>query len=362
MRRIWIMLSELIFLLLSSLSFAENNNSWRGIHLLMSSGNDTEILTSLVKDLAEAGINTLITEVNYGYEYKSHPELRTDNPSTPEQIKKLVSECKKHKIRLIPQFQCLGHQSWSKTTYPLLLKYPQFDETPGKYPNNEGIYCRSWCPLHPEVNTIIFDLMDELIDVFEADALHVGMDEVFLIGEKDCSRCQGKDKAELFAKAVNDYHKHIVGHHKIEMLMWGDRLIDASKIKYGSWEASDNHTASAIDSIPKDIIICDWHYEPREAYESIPMFIEKGFRVLPASWRNPESAKALVDYSIQYTSPKMLGHLNTIWGTVPIEKLTEFEPVKYATKVFGTNPSGASAETTKDSKPVDSNQPKSKQP
>ena len=35
----------------------------------------------------------------------------------------------------------------------------EFDETPGKYPNNEGIYCRSYCPLHPEVHEVLFDLV-----------------------------------------------------------------------------------------------------------------------------------------------------------------------------------------------------------
>jgi hypothetical protein len=214
------------------------------------------------------------------------------------------------------------------------MKYPQFNETPGKYPNNEGIYCQSWCPLHPEVNTIIFQLMDELIEAFEADSLHAGMDEVFLIGEDACPRCKGKEKAELFAKAVNDYHKHIVEKRKIEMLMWADRLIDAGKINYGKWEASDNNTAAAIDLIPKDIIICDWHYESRDAYESIPMFLNKGFRVWPASWRKPEAAKALIDYSRTFANPKMIGHLNTTWGAVPIKELATFEPMLYATSCF----------------------------
>ena len=91
--------------------------------------------------------------------------------------------------------------------------------------------------------------MDELIFVFEADALHVGMDEVFLIGEDRCPRCKGLNKARLFAKAVNDYHNRLVKKHKIEMLMWGDRLIDAGKINYGKWEASANGTAGAINLI-----------------------------------------------------------------------------------------------------------------
>lgn len=299
--------------------------------MLMTSSDKTEQLTEVAAHLADVGINVIIAEINYGYQYDSHPRLRAANPSSKDQIRKLVTECRKHHIRLIPQFQCLGHQSWAKHTFPLLVEYPQFDETPGQYPNNEGIYCRSWCPLHPQVNTVIFDLMDELVDAFQADAFHVGMDEVFLIGADSCPRCKGKDKARLFATAVNDYHRHLVGKHNLQMLMWGDRLIDARKIDYGKWEASENGTAGAIDLIPKDIIICDWHYEPRHTYESIPMFLEKGFRVWPAGWRKLKATKALLEYAQSLNNPDIFGHLNTTWGAVQIKNLPDFEPLLYAT-------------------------------
>ncbi len=311
-----------------------NGKPWRGVHIGIGSQKAVDQVTEVVGELAGLGINAIVGEINYGYQYASHPELRRGGASGAEQIKKLVAECRKHKVRLIPQFQCLGHQSWSKNTAPLLTKYPQFDETPGKYPDNEDIYCRSWCPLHPEVNKVVFELMDELIEMFEADAMHVGLDEVFLIGDDDCPRCKGKGNAELLAKAINDYHKHLVGKRKVEMLMWGDRLIDASKYSYGKWEASANDTARAIDMIPKDIVICDWHYEPRKAYESVPMFLEKGFRVWPASWKKPDPAKALVDYSKQFDNERMLGHLNTTWGAVKIKDLPSFGPLRYATKSF----------------------------
>jgi len=316
---------------------AKSTRPWLGVHVMLTNARQTEGLTDAVSGLAQVGINAIVAEINYGFQYQSHPELASDNASSKEQIGKLVAECRKNKIRLIPQFQCLGHQSWSKHTFSLLTKYPQFDESPGQYPENKDIYCRSWCPLHPDVNPIIFSLMDELIDAFQADALHVGMDEVFLIGEESCPRCKGKDKAELFAKAVNDYHKHLVEDKKVEMLMWGDRLIDSSAIKYGTWEASDNGTSRAIDLIAKDIIICDWHYEPRDAYESVPMFLDKGFRVWPSSWKKPDAAKALIDYSRAQASPRMLGHLNTTWGAVPMKDLPTFEPIKLSTSSFKGN-------------------------
>ncbi len=351
MRYGWMIFIGIICLFLAVPLSAEEKDSWRGVHVPATSGGQVEGLTRGIKDLAEAGINTIVVEINYGYEYASHPELRGGGGSTARQIKRLVAECRKYQVRLIPQFQCLGHQSWDKTTYSLLTRYPQFDETPGKYPGNKGIYCRSWCPRHPEVNPIIFALMDELIDVFEADALHVGMDEVFLIGDEDCARCRGASKAELFTEAVKGYHDHLVGKRKIEMLMWGDRLIDAGKIRYGRWEASANGTAGAVDLIPKDIVICDWHYETRNAYESIPMFLEKGFRVWPGSWKNVEAARALVDYSRRFANPGVIGHLNTIWGAVPMDQLAGFAPLKYAVGAFRPLRLGVCADVHKDIMP-----------
>ena len=143
------------------------------------------------------------------------------------------------------------------------------------------------------MNPIVFDLMDELIDAFEADALHVGMDEVFLIGSEKCPRCKGKDVAELFAGVVNRLHQHLVKEKGVEMLMWGDRLLKSPE--YGSkWEASKTGSHPAIDMVPKDIIICDWHYPLQDDYPSVRFFQEKGFRVLPATCKTTDAALALI--------------------------------------------------------------------
>jgi len=287
---------------------------WRGVHIMAPNPDGLPLLKRAISEvLAPLGVNVIVLEVNYKFEFQSHPELRMEPVLRKAEARDLAELCRKHGIRLIPQFQCLGHQSWAKNTFTLLTKYPELDETPQIPKDNPNIYCRSWCPLHPKVNEIIFALMDELIDAFQADALHVGMDEVFLIASEQCPRCKGKNPAELFAKAVNDYHQHLVKEKKLTMLMWGDRLLDAAVMKYGKWEASENGTAPAIDLIPKDIIVCDWHYGLREEYPSVPYFQQKGFRVLPSSWKDAKAAVALRDCGERHASEKMLGHLCTTW-------------------------------------------------
>lgn len=174
---------------------------------------------------------------------------------------------------------------------------------------------------NPKVYELVFDLMDEIIDAFEADAFHVGMDEVFLLGSEQSPSTKGKNTGELFAKAVNDIYNHLVAEEGVEMLMWSDRLFDGKKCGVeDEWESSQNGTATEIDKIPRDIIMCPWHYEKKDSYPSIPMFIKKGFRVVPASWRDVEAAKLLIDYSYKQTNPLMLGHMYTTWGKTDLLK------------------------------------------
>jgi hypothetical protein len=297
----------------------KSGEKWRGVHLLgYSNDSDLVQLGEIVPNLASMGINVIILEVDYSFQFQSHPELRYGSTQiTKEGARKFAGICKENNIELIPEFQSLGHQSWAEETYPLLIEYPQFDLTPGAFPRNKDIYCREWDVTNTDLYKIVFPLMDEIIDAFQAKAFHAGMDEVFLLGSDKSPSTKGKDPGKLFAKAVNDVYDHLVKEKGVAMLMWADRLIDGAKFNFGEWESSMNGTASAINMIPKDIILCPWHYEKMESYPSIPYLIEKGFRVLPASWKDVDAAKALIKYSNEQNN-NMLGHLFTTWRKVDL--------------------------------------------
>jgi len=287
---------------------------WRGVHLFANGDQIEPLKRAIVEKLAPSGINILVLEVDYGFEYKSHPELQWAKPISKKQARELLEVCRKHGMRLIPQFQCLGHQSWARKTHPLLIEYPELDETPQIPLDNPGIYCRSWCPLHPKVNKIVFALIDELIDAFEADAFHVGMDEVYLIASDQCDRCRGRDAAELYARAVNDLHGHIVRKRGLEMLMWADMLVDSEQVfSSTTWGGP---TCRALDKIPRDIIMCDWQYGDTRDYPSIKYFIDEGFRVWPSGWNGTRATKGLIEAEGRYAHPRMLGHLYTTWSAV----------------------------------------------
>jgi hypothetical protein len=243
------------------------------------------------EELAPRKINTLILRVEFNYEFNTHSELRAENPLTKANVNKLVDACSKHGIAIIPQINLLGHQSWAGTIGNLLKVYPQFDETPlvkmpekYEWPNADGLYCKSYCPLHPDLHKVVFDIVDEVCDGFKATAFHAGMDEVFYLGDDKCPRCGGRDKAELFAGEVRTIRDHLATRNR-KLWIWGDRLIDGKTTGMGMWEASFNNTYRAVDMIPKDVMICDWHYERPD--KTAVYFAMKGFKVATCPWRNP---------------------------------------------------------------------------
>jgi len=284
-----------------------------------------EFIKFIDQELAPRQVNTLILRIDYDYRYESHPELRGQNPLSKPDIKKLVAACKKNHIRLIPQFNLLGHQSWAGEVFALLTKYPQFDETPWvkmpekyEWPNADGLYCKSYCPLAPGLHKVVFEVIDELCDVFETTAFHAGMDEVFYIGEDKCPRCGGRDKAALYAGEVTTLRNHLAEKGR-QLWIWGDRLLDGKTTGLGMWEASMNNTYRAIDLIPKDVMICDWHYDRPE--KTPVYFAIKGLSVITCPWRKPEFAQHQVKDMIAFrntATPEMKdryqGMMQTVWS------------------------------------------------
>ncbi|MBS1948424.1 MAG: family 20 glycosylhydrolase [Bacteroidetes bacterium] len=276
------------------------------------------------EELAPRKVNTLLVLVDYHYQFKSHPELTDSFALSKKDVKKIAEACRKNNIKVIPQINLLGHQSWANKTGKLLQAYPEFDETPyiiipAKYewPNADNLYCKSYCPLYPGLHKILFDVIDELCDAFETDTFQGGMDEVFFIGEDKCPRCAGRDKSELFADEVRRIRDHLAEKNRA-LWIWGDRLIDGKTTGLGIWEASYNNTYRAIDMIPKDVVICDWHYE--RADKTAPYFSVKGFKVITCPWRDPFAAVSQVNDMAAFrkeSTPEMkerfLGVMETTW-------------------------------------------------
>ena len=288
----------------------------RGIHVMAGGPASMPALEQLIGELAPTlGLNWVILEVGDGFAYQSHPECAGTDALTKQDARKLAGLARKRGITLVPEYNSLGHQSWRESTGALLRAHPEFNEAPDMDPTAAGFYCMSWCPNHPALYPIVFDLYDELLDAFQAKAFHVGMDEVFILGQ--CPRCKGTPNSQLFAKAVKDLHAHLVDKRKVEMLMWGDRLLNDADMHYGSWDASANDTWQAVDLVPKDIVMCDWHYGlDSPDFPSVQFFQGKGFRVWPAGFNDADAVRRFIEVARKEATPRMVGYLATTWTDV----------------------------------------------
>src|SRR5262245_1794580 len=253
-----------------------------------------EFIKFIEEELAPRSVNVLILRVDYGFQFLSHPEMADARGLSREQAKRIGEVCQRNQIRIVPLINLLGHQSWQSSCGKLLKVYPEFDETPAvkfpekySWPNPDRLYCKSYCPRHPKVHEVVFALIDEVCDAFAADAFHAGMDEVFYIGEDQCSRCHGRNKGELFADEVRAIRDHLQPSRR-QLWLWGDRLLEGKISGLGEWEASQNDTHAAVDLIPKDVVICDWHYN--RAVPTAAYFALKGLDVVSCPWKNPEVA------------------------------------------------------------------------
>ncbi len=287
----------------------------RGFHLMAVSRLGMPAIESLLTEiLPRRRVNAVVVEINYNYEFRSHPEVREDNCFTREDCRRMVELARANFITIIPQMNCLGHQSWQGVPLGLLRAYPELDETAGLPEIFERPRPHCWCPSNPKVMPVVRDLIGELIDAFDAKEFHCGMDEAFYIGK--CAKCSKSTPDRLFAKSVRELHAYVTGRRGVQMLVWGDRLLDAKAFGYSEWEGSITGTHPAAEKIPKDIIICDWHYGERKEFPSIPYLQSLGFRVWPTGWNTRANAENLATYALLHHTHRLEGYMASSWTSL----------------------------------------------
>ncbi|MCR5264487.1 MAG: family 20 glycosylhydrolase [Clostridiales bacterium] len=275
--------------------------------------------------LAPSGVNLVVLQTRYRYHFQKHPECMGYDPLSYDDVHVILDACRRCGIRLVPKMNLLGHQSGLHNTPSdgilhghategvtdfrdgLLRAYPMLDETPDA---DTGFYARHLCLSHPLLYPVLFDLMDELLDAFEADAMHIGCDEAFNIGQ--CPRCRGKSTGELFASHISMLRDHLKA-RGAETMLWSDRLLNSAESGYHEYESSANGTDAAIDTVSKDIICCDWHYEPHDIYRSVDIFADRGFRMMISPWKDPDAARKFIEYAIGHDRGHIDGYLQTTW-------------------------------------------------
>ena len=86
----------------------------RGLHVSAPKPEDMPLMMRLIEALPKEGVNTLVIEFDYQYQFTPRPEVAGAGALSRDNVQAIAEACRKAGIKLIPQINLLGHQSWGK--------------------------------------------------------------------------------------------------------------------------------------------------------------------------------------------------------------------------------------------------------
>ncbi|MBR6056913.1 MAG: family 20 glycosylhydrolase [Victivallales bacterium] len=234
--------------------------------------------------------------------YDRHPDLSKSNAATKEQHKALGKLLDLYGMDVIPMTQCLSHFNYFLTK-PEMKEYAEVKEPAA----NAHVKFWNYCPRHPEIHKIIFDLIEEQLECYpQAKWFHVGLDEITFEPFGVCDRCKGTSCGDLLAEEILRLHEFLKKKN-LRMCMWGDQLLKEHN------GAGKYNTAEALPKIPKDVVIFDWHYGEGEKYPSVEFFKKNGFDVISSGWYYPLN---ITNFLSETFKQDVIGFGGTTWYSI----------------------------------------------
>lgn len=277
------------------------SSTFRGVHLFPGKG-ALAFHRKLIENIfARFKINHVVLECEFA-QWQTNPKLWTDISVPKDDLREYAKIARANFVEPIPLVQSLGHVEW-------MFKNGQNRDLP-----EDPRACWAYDATNPATYDFIEKIYDELIDVFHPAVVHIGHDEVVDRGEYPYREESKKSSvAELFAMDV----KKLDGYFRpkgIRMMLWGDMLLTKDQSSDPAANAPDAAQAKQMrDAIPKDAIICDWHYQPVDpaAYKSLAVFKEAGLQTIASTWYNPINIASFAQGEQQIGA---LGLLQTTWA------------------------------------------------
>lgn len=285
----------------------------RGVHLYLPAREDIDEFKGFVDALSTLKYNRIYLETA-GMEMKRHPELNeawerfaADMLEYPgkaklyqnsfkyqknsihveccgggtlsqDDVRDLVEYCKARCFTVVPEVQSLSHCHF------LTLAHREIAERP------EDPYPDTYCPSNEASYALLFDVIDEIVEVFRPEIVHIGHDEVYTIAH--CDKCRRRNAAQLFASDVNRIHAYLQA-LGVQTEMWAEKFLDAyngsGSGEGGAFKLIDSYetskifeareaTFAALDMVSDDIVMMNWYWHV--APTGFARFADHGFDAL----------------------------------------------------------------------------------
>lgn len=266
---------------------------FRGVRLYLPGRDNIPFFKRFIRDfLALYKFNHLVIEMNAAMRLDRHPELnagwvefardlfnsRRNRPDGPRgevtdsthhdtadgavleqaEVAEIVAWARRYHVEVTPEIPSLTH------SYYLLTRHREIAEIKAaEWPD-------AYCPSNPKSYELIFDVLDEYIDVMRPKMVHIGHDE-WRITLGTCPQCRNHDVRDLFVQDVRKLHGHLT-RKNVGVMMSGDHLIEELRGKGGvytmktpaglTYQRPGGLTPEQVKAgIPKDIVIANWFWQ-----------------------------------------------------------------------------------------------------
>lgn len=217
---------------------------WRGMHLDCARHFfPVDFVKEFIDILALHNMNTfhwhLTDDQGWRLELKRHPELTKigavrsgtviGNNSdvddgipyggfyTQRQVREIVEYAKQRYIKVIPEIDVPGH------AMAILAAHPELGCTGGPYQvgHKWGVYNDVLCVGNPKTYDLMKDILDEVMELFPSETIHIGGDETPTVRWEQCEKCKVLASPQgYFTKQITAYLEQ-KGHHAV---CWDESL------------------------------------------------------------------------------------------------------------------------------------------
>lgn len=240
----------------------------------------------------------------------SHQDVADGEVLEKEEVADLVAWARAHHLDVIPQLPSFTHSYYLLSEHKDLAAVPE-DKWPDIY-----------CPTNPKSYSLVFDVYDEYIEVFQPKSIHIGHDELFLPIDASPS-CKDTNIGELYGRDIRAIHDHLAA-RGIRTQFWGDMLLQPVRgIGPQKKHAPDGWTYLTPGAltpeqverlIPKDCLIYNWFWadEPgqKKTAELNENLLEKmGFQQVFGNFE-----PTIENYEARRRRTSLLGGAPSSWG------------------------------------------------
>jgi len=189
-----------------------------------------------------------------------------------DDIREIVRYASERFIRVIPEIEMPGHAVAAISSYPVLSCTGKQIEVETRW----GVFDDVFCAGKDTVFAFLEDVLDEVMDMFPSEYIHVGGDECPKTRWQHCPLCQQrireeglKDEHELQSWFITRMEKYINAHGK-KLIGW-DEILEgglAPEATVMSWRGVTGGIAAA--KMDHDVIMTPFTYVYLDYYQSEP--------------------------------------------------------------------------------------------